>query len=69
MDRAEEQRRHQDGLPYVDDSPSSSPHLGSKGRGGQDAPEPTKVVSPGVGGRVPAVASGSWGSQQSEVSY
>ncbi|XP_058996585.1 breakpoint cluster region protein [Mustela lutreola] len=32
-DRAEEQRRHQDGLPYIDDSPSSSPHLGSKGRG------------------------------------
>ncbi|XP_036923364.1 breakpoint cluster region protein [Sturnira hondurensis] len=36
-DRAEEQRRHQDGLPYIDDSPSSSPHLGSKGRGGRDA--------------------------------
>uniref|UniRef100_A0A8C0DSA6 BCR activator of RhoGEF and GTPase n=1 Tax=Balaenoptera musculus TaxID=9771 RepID=A0A8C0DSA6_BALMU len=42
-DRAEEQRRHQDGLPYVDDSPSSSPHLGSKGRGSRDAPESTKV--------------------------
>ncbi|XP_061026184.1 breakpoint cluster region protein isoform X7 [Eubalaena glacialis] len=42
-DRAEEQRRHQDGLPYMDDSPSSSPHLGSKGRGSQDAPESTKV--------------------------
>ncbi|KAM6155717.1 breakpoint cluster region protein [Rhynchocyon petersi] len=34
-DRAEE-RPHQDGLPYIDDSPSSSPHLG-KGRGGRDA--------------------------------
>nr|XP_058896077.1 breakpoint cluster region protein isoform X3 [Kogia breviceps] len=42
-DRAEEQRRHQDGLPYVDDSPSSSPHLSSKGRGSRDAPESTKV--------------------------
>ncbi|XP_059751017.1 breakpoint cluster region protein isoform X1 [Balaenoptera ricei] len=42
-DRAEEQRRQQDGLPYVDDSPSSSPHLGSKGRGSRDAPESTKV--------------------------
>uniref|UniRef100_A0A452T059 BCR activator of RhoGEF and GTPase n=1 Tax=Ursus maritimus TaxID=29073 RepID=A0A452T059_URSMA len=37
-DRAEEQRRHQDGLPYIDDSPSSSPHLGSKGRGSRDTP-------------------------------
>ncbi|EAW59569.1 breakpoint cluster region protein isoform 2 [Homo sapiens] len=36
-DRAEEQRRHQDGLPYIDDSPSSSPHLSSKGRGSRDA--------------------------------
>ncbi|XP_042522072.1 breakpoint cluster region protein [Dipodomys spectabilis] len=36
-DRVEEQRRHQDGLPYIDDSPSSSPHLGSKGRGSRDA--------------------------------
>ncbi|ELK15621.1 Breakpoint cluster region protein [Pteropus alecto] len=36
-DRTEEQRRHQDGLPYIDDSPSSSPHLGSKGRGSRDA--------------------------------
>ncbi|KAJ8776774.1 hypothetical protein J1605_015363 [Eschrichtius robustus] len=44
-DQAEEQRRHQDGLPYVDDSPSSSPHLGSKGRGSQDAPESTKVAA------------------------
>ncbi|XP_057600894.1 breakpoint cluster region protein isoform X3 [Hippopotamus amphibius kiboko] len=42
-DRAEDQRRNQDGLPYVDDSPSSSPHLGSKGRGGRDAPESTKA--------------------------
>lgn len=50
-DRAEEQRRHQDGLPYIDDSPSSSPHLGSKGRGSRDALAPgalesTKAVSP-----------------------
>lgn len=36
-DQAEEQRRHQDGLPYIDDSPSSSPHLSSKGRGSRDA--------------------------------
>ncbi|XP_055969590.1 breakpoint cluster region protein [Sorex fumeus] len=36
-DRAEEQRRHQDGLPYIDDSPSSSPHLGTKGRASRDA--------------------------------
>ncbi|XP_059974614.1 breakpoint cluster region protein isoform X2 [Mesoplodon densirostris] len=42
-DRAEEQRQHQDGLPYMDDSPSSSPHLSSKGRGSRDAPESTKV--------------------------
>ncbi|KAL0625474.1 Breakpoint cluster region protein [Plecturocebus cupreus] len=35
-DRAEEQRRHQDGLPYIDDSPSSSPHLSSKGRDSRD---------------------------------
>ncbi|XP_052600654.1 LOW QUALITY PROTEIN: breakpoint cluster region protein [Peromyscus californicus insignis] len=46
-DQAEEQRRHQDGLPYIDDSPSSSPHLSSKGRGSRDALasgalEPTK---------------------------
>ncbi|XP_060049313.1 breakpoint cluster region protein isoform X1 [Erinaceus europaeus] len=47
-DRAEEQRRHQDGLPYIDDSPSSSPHLSSKGRGSRDtlasgALDPTKT--------------------------
>ncbi|XP_055454827.1 breakpoint cluster region protein [Psammomys obesus] len=47
-DQAEEQRRHQDGMPYIDDSPSSSPHLSSKGRGGRDALasgalEPTKA--------------------------
>ncbi|XP_058387953.1 breakpoint cluster region protein isoform X2 [Diceros bicornis minor] len=36
-DRAEEQRRHREGLPYIDDSPSSSPHLSSKGRGSRDA--------------------------------
>ncbi|XP_023364607.1 breakpoint cluster region protein [Otolemur garnettii] len=46
-DRAEEQRR-QDRLPYIDDSPSSSPHLSSKGRGSRDAlalgaPESTKA--------------------------
>uniref|UniRef100_A0A8D1F7Q0 BCR activator of RhoGEF and GTPase n=2 Tax=Sus scrofa TaxID=9823 RepID=A0A8D1F7Q0_PIG len=38
----EEQRRQQDGLPYIDDSPSSSPHLGSKGRAGRDTLESTK---------------------------
>lgn len=44
-DQAEEQRRHQDGLPYIDDSPSSSPHLSSKGRGSlaPGALEPTKA--------------------------
>ncbi|XP_034379967.1 breakpoint cluster region protein [Arvicanthis niloticus] len=44
-DQAEEQRRHQDGMPYIDDSPSSSPHLSSKGRGSlaSGALEPTKV--------------------------
>lgn len=44
-DQAEEQRRHQDGLPYIDDSPSSSPHLSSKGRGSpaSGALEPTKA--------------------------
>lgn len=51
-DRAEEQRRHQDGLPYIDDSPSSSPHLGSKGRGAlaSGTLESTKAVSPKVVG-------------------
>lgn len=44
-DRAEEQRRHQDGLPYIDDSPSSSPHLGSKGRGSRDALAPGALES------------------------
>uniref|UniRef100_A0A452FCB4 BCR activator of RhoGEF and GTPase n=1 Tax=Capra hircus TaxID=9925 RepID=A0A452FCB4_CAPHI len=38
-DRAEEPRRPQEGLPYIDDSPASSPHLGSKARGGRDAAE------------------------------
>ncbi|XP_038618376.1 breakpoint cluster region protein [Tachyglossus aculeatus] len=35
-DRAEEQRRHQDVMPYIDDSPSSSPHLSTKSRGSRD---------------------------------
>ncbi|XP_009575988.1 PREDICTED: breakpoint cluster region protein-like, partial [Fulmarus glacialis] len=35
-DRAEEQRRHHDMMPYIDDSPSSSPHLSSKSRGSRD---------------------------------
>lgn len=56
-DRAEEQRRHQEGLPYIDDSPSSSPHLSSKGRGSRDALasgalESTKAVSQHASGRV-----------------
>uniref|UniRef100_A0A8C5EFE3 Breakpoint cluster region protein-like n=1 Tax=Gouania willdenowi TaxID=441366 RepID=A0A8C5EFE3_GOUWI len=34
--RAEEQRRHHDILPYIDDSPSSSPHLSSKSRSSRD---------------------------------
>lgn len=51
-DQAEEQRRQQDGLPYIDDSPSSSPHLGGKGRGSRDALasgalESARAVSPG----------------------
>nr|XP_028566846.1 LOW QUALITY PROTEIN: breakpoint cluster region protein [Podarcis muralis] len=36
VDRAEEQRRHHDMMPYIDDSPSSSPHLSSKSRGSRD---------------------------------
>ncbi|KAJ6659056.1 hypothetical protein lerEdw1_019359, partial [Lerista edwardsae] len=36
VDRAEEQRRHHDMMPYIDDSPSSSPHLSSKSRSGRD---------------------------------
>ncbi|XP_038827094.1 breakpoint cluster region protein-like isoform X2 [Salvelinus namaycush] len=35
-DRAEEQRHHHDILPYIDDSPSSSPHLSSKSRSSRD---------------------------------
>uniref|UniRef100_A0A8C6V2G0 BCR activator of RhoGEF and GTPase n=1 Tax=Neogobius melanostomus TaxID=47308 RepID=A0A8C6V2G0_9GOBI len=35
-DRAEEQRRHHDILPFIDDSPSSSPHLSSKSRSSRD---------------------------------
>ncbi|KAI5929960.1 Breakpoint cluster region protein [Manis javanica] len=42
-DRAEEQRQYQDGLPYIDDSPSSSPHLSSKARGSRDTLESTKA--------------------------
>lgn len=50
-DRAEEQRRHHDMMPYIDDSPSSSPHLSSKSRGSRDtlssgSLESTKSVSP-----------------------
>uniref|UniRef100_A0A4W3IKM9 BCR activator of RhoGEF and GTPase n=1 Tax=Callorhinchus milii TaxID=7868 RepID=A0A4W3IKM9_CALMI len=33
---AEEQRRSQDAMPYIDDSPSSSPQLSSKSRGSRD---------------------------------
>uniref|UniRef100_A0A6Q2WYY7 BCR activator of RhoGEF and GTPase n=1 Tax=Esox lucius TaxID=8010 RepID=A0A6Q2WYY7_ESOLU len=36
LDRAEEQRRHHEILPYIDDSPSSSPHLSSKSRSSRD---------------------------------
>uniref|UniRef100_A0A4W3IKM2 BCR activator of RhoGEF and GTPase n=1 Tax=Callorhinchus milii TaxID=7868 RepID=A0A4W3IKM2_CALMI len=35
-DRGEEQRRSQDAMPYIDDSPSSSPQLSSKSRGSRD---------------------------------
>lgn len=49
-ERAEEQRRHHDMMPYIDDSPSSSPHLSSKSRGSRDtlssgSLESTKSVS------------------------
>ncbi|XP_070618570.1 breakpoint cluster region protein [Erythrolamprus reginae] len=36
VDRAEEQRHHHDMMPFIDDSPSSSPHLSSKSRGSRD---------------------------------
>ncbi|XP_013925489.1 PREDICTED: breakpoint cluster region protein [Thamnophis sirtalis] len=36
VDRAEEQRHHHDIMPFIDDSPSSSPHLSSKSRGSRD---------------------------------
>ncbi|KAK9391427.1 breakpoint cluster region protein [Crotalus adamanteus] len=36
VDRAEEQRHHHDLMPFIDDSPSSSPHLSSKSRGSRD---------------------------------
>nr|XP_056715428.1 breakpoint cluster region protein [Euleptes europaea] len=36
VDRAEEQRRHHEQMPYIDDSPSSSPHLSSKSRGSRE---------------------------------
>lgn len=50
VDRAEEQRRHHDMMPYIDDSPSSSPHLSSKSQGSRDtlssgSLESTKSVS------------------------
>ncbi|KAJ8384919.1 hypothetical protein AAFF_G00197270 [Aldrovandia affinis] len=35
-DRAEEQRRHQDMMPYIDDSPCSSPRLSSRSRSSRD---------------------------------
>uniref|UniRef100_A0A8B9KIL2 BCR activator of RhoGEF and GTPase n=1 Tax=Astyanax mexicanus TaxID=7994 RepID=A0A8B9KIL2_ASTMX len=35
-DNTEEQRRHHDILPYIDDSPSSSPYLSSKSRSSRD---------------------------------
>uniref|UniRef100_A0A8C7HI15 BCR activator of RhoGEF and GTPase n=1 Tax=Oncorhynchus kisutch TaxID=8019 RepID=A0A8C7HI15_ONCKI len=52
-DRAEEQRRHHDILPYIDDSPSSSPHLSSKSRSSRDtlssgSLESSKSVSKGL---------------------
>uniref|UniRef100_A0A8C6YG57 BCR activator of RhoGEF and GTPase n=1 Tax=Naja naja TaxID=35670 RepID=A0A8C6YG57_NAJNA len=36
VERAEEQRHHHDMMPFIDDSPSSSPHLSSKSRGSRD---------------------------------
>lgn len=52
-DRAEEQRRHHDILPFIDDSPSSSPHLSSKSRSSRDTLssgsfESSKSVSPSL---------------------
>ncbi|KAL4660342.1 breakpoint cluster region protein [Arapaima gigas] len=35
-DRAEEQQRHHDIMPYIDDSPASSPRLSSKSRSSRD---------------------------------
>ncbi|XP_061459012.1 breakpoint cluster region protein isoform X2 [Rhineura floridana] len=50
-DRAEEHRRHHDMMPYIDDSPASSPHLNSKSRGSRDtlssgSLESTKLSEP-----------------------
>ncbi|XP_043925745.1 breakpoint cluster region protein [Protopterus annectens] len=36
VDHVEEQRCHQEMMPYIDDSPSSSPHFSSKSRGSRD---------------------------------
>ncbi|XP_026538643.1 breakpoint cluster region protein isoform X1 [Notechis scutatus] len=36
VERTEEQRHHHDMMPFIDDSPSSSPHLSSKSRGSRD---------------------------------
>ncbi|XP_064424144.1 PH_BCR_vertebrate and RhoGAP_Bcr domain-containing protein [Latimeria chalumnae] len=53
-DRAEDQRRHhQESMPYIDDSPSSSPHFSSKSRGSRDtlssgSLESTKSSEPDV---------------------
>uniref|UniRef100_A0A8C9VDK6 BCR activator of RhoGEF and GTPase n=1 Tax=Scleropages formosus TaxID=113540 RepID=A0A8C9VDK6_SCLFO len=35
-ERSEEHRRHHEVMPYIDDSPSSSPHLSSKSRSSRD---------------------------------
>ncbi|KAJ1093491.1 hypothetical protein NDU88_006591 [Pleurodeles waltl] len=37
VERVEDHRRHQDIMPYIDDSPSSSPHLSIKSRGSRDS--------------------------------
>ncbi|XP_069475957.1 breakpoint cluster region protein isoform X2 [Ambystoma mexicanum] len=37
VERLEDPRRHHDMMPYIDDSPSSSPHLSIKSRGSRDS--------------------------------
>uniref|UniRef100_A0A8D0CKN4 BCR activator of RhoGEF and GTPase n=1 Tax=Scleropages formosus TaxID=113540 RepID=A0A8D0CKN4_SCLFO len=43
-ERSEEHRRHHEVMPYIDDSPSSSPHLSSKSRSSRDTARPTETL-------------------------